>query len=154
MLVREMLTGLTRNLAGMFPEHAAEYRSNARKLKDELEALDADLMQRFAKIPEEKRVFLTFHPSWRYYAYNYQLREISIEVDGKEPGPRSMKETVDTARRYGIRAVFVEPQFPKAAAKAIASSIGAKIYEADPLAENLPELYKSMADMLVESFPE
>lgn len=152
MLMREILPDMARDLAKLEPEHAAEFRANARSFADELEALDRDLMARFQAVPPEKRVFLTFHPSWRYYAYNYQLTELSIELEGKEPGLQGMKNVIDAAKRHGIKVVFVEPQFSKTAARAVAEEIGARVEEADPLAEDLPVLYKSMANKLLRSF--
>jgi ABC-type Zn uptake system ZnuABC Zn-binding protein ZnuA len=64
-----------------------------------------------------------------------------------------MKEIVDMAARLGIRAIFVEPQFPRSVATAVAESLGAKVIVADPLAEDLPRLYLDFAVKLLESFP-
>lgn len=152
MLVRQMLPGIARELGKALPEKAAEFRAAAQTFGDELEALDQKLAEKFDAFPHQKRVFLTFHPSWRYYAHNYGLTELTIEVEGKEPGPRAMKTIIDTARAYGITTIFVEPQFPKAAAGAIATNIGAKVVEADPLAEDLPGIYTGMAEKLAASF--
>ena len=152
MLVRDMLPGMARELGRLLPERAAEFRANARAFAAELEALDETLAGRFADVPRNKRVFLTFHPSWRYFAHNYGLTELAIEVEGKEPGPQSMKEVIDTARTYGIRTIFVEPQFPGAAAEAIAANIGARVVTVDPLAEDLPATYNDLANKLMESF--
>lgn len=152
MLVREMLPGIAKDLGKRLPEKAKEFRQRAQALGDELEQLDKDLAMRFADVPESKRVFLTFHPSWRYFAFNYQLTELSIEVEGKEPGPKMLQQVADSAKKYGITTIFVEPQFPKASAKAVAEAIGAEIVEADPLAENVVETYRSMTDKLIRSF--
>ena len=152
MLVRSMVPALTRELAQRMPEHAASFHANGKAFANELETLDGQLAVRFAEFPREQRIFLTFHPSWRYFARNYDLTELSVEVDGKEPGSRTMKAIIDAARKHGIHTVFVEPQFPKAAALAIAANIGAKVVEANPLAENLPALYTDMTDKLLESF--
>lgn len=152
MLVRQMLPETARNLARLRPEKAAVYRANAQAFADELEALDRELAEKFAPVPKERRVFLTFHPSWHYYAHSYQLTELSIEVEGKEPGARSMKAIMDLAKALDIRTVFVEPQFPKAAAQSIAGHIGAVVVEANPLAEDLPALYRDMAAKLITSF--
>ena len=65
-----------------------------------------------------------------------------------------LKQVMDAARAHGIKTVFVEPQFPKSSAEAVANGISAKIVIADPLAENLLELYKDMADKLIASFQE
>jgi zinc transport system substrate-binding protein len=153
MLAREMLSTMARELGKLLPDKAASFRAKAQAFASELEELDRELALRFLDVPEDKRVFLTFHPSWRYFAFNYGLREIDIEVEGKEPGPKRMKEIIDTAKEYGIRAVIIEPQFPRSAARAIAESLGARVLVADPLAEDLPALYRDFADKLLESFP-
>lgn len=150
--VRAMLPGLVRDLASLMPGKEEAFKANAKLFDDELEALDGELEERFGKVPPLKRVFLSFHPSWGYYAHNYQLIELSIEADGKEPGPRSLKAITDMAKKLGITTVFVEPQFPKASAKAIADTIGASLVEADPLEEDLLSLYRRMADKLLASF--
>ncbi len=152
MLVRDMLSDMARELGKLMPEYAGEFRANAKAFAAELEELDSRLAERFSEFPREKRVFLTFHPSWRYFAHNYELTELAIEVEGKEPGPQSMKTIIDAAKAYGIRTIFIEPQFPKTAAQAIADNIGAKVAVADPLAENLSALYEDMANKLIESF--
>ena len=152
MLVRGMLPVMAGELGKLLPEHAVEFRANAEKFAAELEELDERLAGRFAEFPREKRVFLTFHPSWRYFAHNYGLTELAIEMEGKEPGPQGMKAVINAANTYGIRTIFVEPQFPKAAAQAIAANIDAKVVEVDPLAENLPGAYHDLADKLIESF--
>lgn len=152
MLVRDMLPDMARELGRLMPEQAAEFRANAKAFAAELETLDENLAGRFADVPRNKRVFLTFHPSWRYFAHNYGLTELAIEVEGKEPGPQSMKEIIDAAKAYGIRTIFVEPQFPRAAAEAIAANIGARVVTVDPLAEDLPATYNDLANKLMESF--
>ena len=152
MLVRDMLPDMARELGRLVPERAAEFRANARAFAAELETLDENLAGRFADVPRNKRIFLTFHPSWRYFAHNYGLTELAIEVEGKEPGPQSMKEIINTTRTYGIRTIFVEPQFSRAAAEAIAANIGARVVTVDPLAENLPATYTDLANKLMESF--
>ena len=150
--VRAMLPTLAAELGALMPDKTEFFNANAKAFDAELEALDHTLEARFSAIPPLKRVFLTFHPSWRYFAHNYQLIELAIEIDGKEPGPRSLKAVTDLAKKLGITTVFVEPQFPRASAKAVADAIGAVVVEADPLEEDLMNLYRTMADKLLHSF--
>ncbi len=152
MLVRAMIPNIVKALAAERPDAAARFRAAAKTLDDELQALDAELAGVFAPFPKEKRVFLTMHPAWAYFAHNYDLVELSVETDGKEPGPADMKNIVDLARKLGLRTVFVEPQFPKAAAEAVAANIGANVVTIDPLAENLPEMWRATAAALAASF--
>lgn len=150
--VRAMLPSLARELGDLMPDRGEFFRANARAFDAELDALDRELEARFNSVPPLKKVFLTFHPSWRYFAHTYQLVELAIETDGKEPGPRSLKAITDLAKSLGITTIFVEPQFSRAAAAAVAQAIGASVVEADPLEENLMDLYRNMARKLLTSF--
>ncbi|MDL2280021.1 zinc ABC transporter substrate-binding protein [Desulfovibrio sp. OttesenSCG-928-G11] len=151
-LVRAMTAKTAFTLACWFPDQRQALLDNGQAFMRELDALDQSLALAFNEIPLKERVFLSFHPSWRYFALNYGLTELTIEVNGKEPGPRSMASIVDAAKAHGIRTIFVEPQFPRNAVAAIAKALDAKVVEADPLAEKLPELYRDLSDKLLESF--
>ncbi len=152
MLVRTMLPNIVKALAAERPDDAPRFRAAAKLLDKELQELDAELAGVFAPYPKEKRVFLTLHPAWSYFAHNYELTEISVETDGKEPGPADMKRLVDLARKLKLNTVFVEPQFPRAAAEAVAKNIGAEVVTLNPLAENLPEMWRQTAAALAASF--
>jgi len=152
LLIRQMLPVITQNLCRELPDRSADLQVRAKTLDETLETLHAELSRSFQAFPPERRVFLTFHPSWRYFAHHYELTELSIEVDGKEPSPKKLQEIMDMAKAHGITTVFVEPQFPKNAARAIAEAMGATIVEADPLAEDLVQLYTGMGEKLVQSF--
>lgn len=153
MLVRELLAQTARELGKLMPEKAAAFRVNARAFADELDALDREIADKFAAVPKEKRCFLSFHPSWRYFAYNYELNYLWLVDDGiKEPGARSMQHNTERAAAEGVRLVLVEPQFPKAAAEAVAEALGVPVAEADPLQEDLPALYRNLAETLAAAF--
>lgn len=148
-----MLPRIVEALSARMPEHAETFKTNAELFTAELDALDASLREAFAAVPPERRVFLTFHPTWRYFAREYSLRELSIETEGKEPGPKRMKAIIDTARGHAIRTIFVELQFPKGAARAVAANLDATIVTLDPLAEDLIGMYKDTAAKLLDAFP-
>lgn len=115
------------------PAHEAAYRANHKEFLSEVEALDQELKGMFSG--REGGAFLVLHPSWGYFAQAYGLRQISIEVEGKEPGASQMKEIIKEARRRGIRVVLAQPQFSKKKAEVIAREIGGRVVSADPLAE-------------------
>lgn len=150
--VRAMLPMLADELAALMPDKADIFYSNMKIFDAELEDLDLELKERFSPVTPLKRIFLSFHPSWSYFAHNYQLIDISIEVDGKEPGPRTLKSITNMATKLGIKTIFIEPQFPKTAAMTIADAIGATVVTANPLEEDLIALYRSMAEKLLRAF--
>lgn len=136
MLVRHMSLAIRDALAKADPAHAATYRANYDRFAADIDAMDKKFADLFAALPQDRRRFLVFHPSWNYFAHNYGLTELSIEVEGREPSPRQLRAIIDLARRERITTIFVQPQFSRRAAQTIATEIGARLVDADPLAED------------------
>ena len=45
-----------------------------------------------------ERNFMVYHPSWGYFAAEYGLTMIPVEVEGKEPSARDLAKLVDLAK--------------------------------------------------------
>lgn len=135
-LVKFMCLSVRDALVKADPAHAPVYRANYNAFADAIDALDARLAEQLSTLPENRRSFLVFHPSWSYFAHNYELQEVAIEVEGREPGPRQMKRIIDFAKAEKVGTIFIQPQFSRKAAQAIAREVGATLVEADPLAED------------------
>lgn len=133
-LVKSQAENILAGLIKADPVGERIYRSNARRFQAELDALDREFKTLFA--PAREKSFLVFHPSWGYLAADYGLRQIAIEVEGKEPKGAELSRIIDLAKEKRIRVIFVEPQFSSRSAGTIAESIGAKVVTADPLAAN------------------
>jgi zinc transport system substrate-binding protein len=135
-LVKKQARAMYEALVSLDPIHDSIYSSNyhsflgsIERLQDTLRALlAADSLSSFPK------TFMVFHPSWGYFAEEFNLRQLSVEVDGKEPGPRKLEGIFDAARRASIRTIFVQPQFSRQSAQVIANQLHARIAVADDLA--------------------
>jgi zinc transport system substrate-binding protein len=125
------------------PVHRSVYESNFRAFISQLSDLDAELRGIFTG--SAGRQFMAFHPSWGYFAQAYGLKQVPIEIEGKEPKPAHLRELIEHAREDGIQAVFVQPQFSARSAKLIAGEIGAQVIIADPLAEDWAENLRAVA---------
>ena len=81
------------------------------------------------------RDFVSFHPSFSYFARRYNLHEVgTIEAaPGREPTPRHLQNLVAAIRRYGIKVVFAEPQLNPRVAEVIAQEAGVKVLRLDPM---------------------
>jgi len=131
------------------PEGADAYGLNYDHLASELDGLDGEirgLLQGLAG-----RSFLVFHPAWGYFAKTYGLRQVAIEFEGKEPGPRSLARIADLARDEGARVILVQPQLGGRTAEALAAAIGAQVAIADPLARDYPESLRRLAQTLKDA---
>jgi zinc transport system substrate-binding protein len=117
------------------PDNQAVYETNYKTFIKELQGLDAEIRGMLGG-KGKGAAFMVFHPSWGYFADAYGLKQISIEVEGKEPKPAQMKALIALAREKGIKIIFVQPQFSTKRAEVIARAIGGQIMIADPLAED------------------
>jgi zinc transport system substrate-binding protein len=137
-------------LARLDPEHGARYDEGLRALQRELELLDSELTA--ALEPHRGRAFFAVHPSWGYLASDYGLRQISVEVEGKEPTDRDVVRFQSLARAERPRLLFVDAEVPARTADALADAIGAVPARLDPLAADVPANLRHVAAKLVESF--
>lgn len=112
------------------PAHAAEYRANLRAFEADVAALDREIRARLAG--REGEAFMVYHPTWGYFAREYGLEEVAIEAEGKEPSAARLIQLIDTARRDGVKVVFVQAGFPRKSAQVIADAVGARVLVADP----------------------
>jgi zinc transport system substrate-binding protein len=78
--------------------------------------------------------FMVLHPAWGYFAEAYGLKQIPVEVEGKEPKAQDLQRLIVEAKKQGIKVIFVQPQFSTTAAQTIANAIGGRTLFADPLA--------------------
>merc|ERR1711941_97692 len=123
------------------------YTKNYKNFILELDSLDKKLETILEAF--EHKAFMVFHPSWGYFANRYDLEQISIEVEGKEPKPAQLIELVHEAKKHNLKIVFVSPQFSQNGAKTISKSINGNVEVINPLAlkwdENLIKVATDIA---------
>ncbi len=114
------------------PANRSVYETNYRRFINELVDLDTEIRQLLSG--RQKTSFLVFHPSWGYFADAYQLQQVAIEIEGKDPKAIQLQKLITRAKEKKIKAVFVQPQFSSKSADIIAKAIGGRVIPADPLA--------------------
>jgi zinc transport system substrate-binding protein len=143
---------IARKLTELDPSDADLFAERLAILAGSLEELDARIALELA--PHRGRTFVVFHPSWGYFADDYGLRQIAIEVDGKDPSDTELSRFQESTRDLGITVVFVQPQISGRSARAVAAAIGARIETLDPLAANVLANLSDTADKIADSLHE
>ncbi len=137
-------------LAQLDPEHQTTYQANLERFLEDIDALDADIRSTLSGL--EQRKFMVFHPSWSYFARDYDLEMIPIEIGGQEPSAAELAALVERAQAEDIRVIFAQPQFSTEKAQTIAEEIGGEVLLIDPLApdwlDNLRRVAETFADVL------
>jgi len=131
-LVKTQSLTILKALKKADPGNAEIYEKNHRVFAKKIKTLDADLHQIFDD--NQTINFMVFHPSWGYFAQAYGLKQMPIEIQGKNPKPAQLKELIQHARENKINVIFVQPQFSTKSAALIAREINGNILFADPLA--------------------
>ncbi|PKL40575.1 MAG: cation ABC transporter substrate-binding protein [Spirochaetae bacterium HGW-Spirochaetae-1] len=129
--VRIMAKNILAGFIAIDPAGSTLYRNNFQAFMSDIDALDIYIKGELKQVKEKK--FLVYHPVWSYFARDYGLTQIPMEIEGKEPDPTHIKDIVDMARREKIRVIFVQKQEPLDYARSLAGDIHGKVVHLDPL---------------------
>jgi ABC-type Zn uptake system ZnuABC Zn-binding protein ZnuA len=111
------------------PGHADRYAAQAATYGQRLAALDAQVRQDIASIPEANRKIVTFHDALPYYAraYGITIVGVAVEAPGQDPSAAYTAKLIQAIRDSGVKAIFSEVQFPTQLVDQLASESGAKV---------------------------
>lgn len=140
---KTMIQNIYEGLVLVDPENKEYYLKNRDIYLNRLEETDNFIKGELRTL--ENRSFIIFHPSWGYFANDYNLTQIAIEIEGKEPTLQSIVSIIEDAKRNDLKTIFISPGFSSKAAEIISKEIGGKIEVIDPLAENYIENLKITA---------
>jgi zinc transport system substrate-binding protein len=148
--VKAQAKTIYQTLAQLDPGQEAIYRANFEKFSQELDALDQEIRQNLAGIKNKK--FMVFHPEWGYFAQDYGLEMIAIEIDGNEPSAAQLSQLIKQAKKENIKVIFTQPEFSQKSAETIAREIGGQVIPISAFAqnwsENLRQVSQKMATVL------
>lgn len=97
---------------------------------------------------EDGEKFMVFHPSWGYFAKAYNLQQIAVEVEGKEPKPKELIHLLMEAKEEKVQAIFTQPEFSDTTAKLIAKELQIPVVKVTPLAANWSENLINIAKVI------
>ena len=128
----KQVENITDGIVKLDPAHESEYRSNSKKYISKLTELKNEMESGLADISD--RNIITFHEAFDYFAEEFKLNIVSVieREPGSEPNARDLASIIDLTKETGVKALFVEPQYPNTSADIIASETDARVYTLDP----------------------
>ncbi len=127
----------------------ATYEANYQALMQKINSVDNEIRNILKNTPKDSK-FMVFHPAWGYFAHEYGLIQIAVEVEGKEPKPSALAQLIKEAKEENIKAIFTQPEFSDKSAKIIADELKIKVIKVSPLNpkwdENLINLAKAISN--------
>lgn len=129
-----------------FPEYASNFDTNYARFTTRIDSITALIEQKLA--PLNNRNILIFHPALAYYARQFGMAQVALELDGKDPSPRHMKEIVDLAHEQNIHVIFIQKEFDSAFALQLSREIDGKVVIIDPLDYNWEKQLMDITDKI------
>jgi len=121
-------------LGRLDPVHKREYAANLQAFEADLDRVDARVARCLA--PFRGSNMYVFHPAFGYFADAYGLIQVPVEIEGKEPSARQLADLIDRAKKDRVKVMFVQPQFSRRSAEAVAKAIGGVVVPINPLARD------------------
>jgi zinc transport system substrate-binding protein len=151
-LVKEQARTISEALVGLDRDNEGFYHDNFEDFLVDLDELDARIERGLSGL--ETRKFIVFHPAWSYFAEDYDLEMIPVQVGGGDPSATEMAELIGIARAGDIKVIFAQPEFSTQSAETIAREIDGRVLLISPLApdwmENLARVADTFAEVLGE----
>jgi zinc transport system substrate-binding protein len=151
-LLKTQAETVAEELSELDPANAEAYKRNLAELHRRLDEVDEEVGQQLE--PFRGRAFFVFHPAWGYFADRYGLRQVAVELEGKEPTDHELTLLLNEARQEDAKVVFVQPEISSRFADAVADAVGGRVETLDPLAEDVPAGLLRAARAISESYGE
>jgi len=141
---KKMGAGIYKTLTELDPAHQALYRENYETFLKKIDRTDREIRSILSKLPPHS-AFMVFHPSWGYFARDYGLVQLPVEVEGKAPKPRQLMALIKEARKAKVRAIFAQPEFSDKSARLLAEELKIPVIKISPLAEHWSDTLLKLA---------
>ncbi len=148
-LVKIQAQNIADLLIDLDPINKTVYQQNLQIFLNDIDNLDSQLREELA--PATNRKFLVYHPTWGYFAADYNLEQLVIESEGTEPSAREMALVIDEAKADQVKVIFIQPEFNSRSAETIASEIGAVVIPISSLEKDWLENLRSVGKLLANS---
>ena len=143
-----MVNAIAKEISELDPENEEEYKLNAASYIAGLMQAKAYVNGLFKDIPEEDRVFLTFHPAFGYFADEFGLSMYSLEEEGKEATAKDLQNMIDFAKENNIKVLFTQAEDDSAQPKTFIAEVGGETVVLNPLSQDYIRNLKFMAEKI------
>jgi len=151
-LVKIQAQTISDGLVEVDPSNESFYRANLDSFLSDLERLDRSIEETLSGL--ESREFMVFHPAWSYFARDYDLEMIPVQIEGSDPSAAEMAALIRKARERNIKVILAQPEFSLRSAQTIAEEIDGEVLLISPLAADWATNLQLMADTMARALAE
>lgn len=108
---RIIASNILKALNELEPKNKAFFEKNYQSLLRIIDKRDSIIKEAFNKNPDLVRKFVIYHPILTYFARDYQLEQLAIEEEGREPSAAQLKSLIERARKEKIKYCLIQAEF-------------------------------------------
>ena len=108
---RIIASNILKALCELEPKNKAFIEKNYLSLLKIIDKRDSVIRKSFKDHPEMVRKFVIYHPILTYFARDYQLEQLAIEEEGREPSAAQLKSLIERAKKEKIRFCLIQAEF-------------------------------------------
>ena len=108
---RIIASNILKALCELEPKNKAFFEKNYLSLLKIIDKRDSTIRKSFKNHPELVRKFVIYHPILTYFARDYQLEQLAIEEEGREPSAAQLKSLIERARKEKIKFCLIQAEF-------------------------------------------
>ena len=108
---RIIASNILKALCELEPKNKAFFEKNYQSLLSIIDKRDSTIKESFKENPDLVRKFVIYHPILTYFARDYQLEQLAIEEEGREPSASQLKGLIQRARKENIKFCLIQAEF-------------------------------------------
>ena len=108
---RIIASNILKALCELEPKNKAFFERNYQSLLSIIDKRDSIIKEGLNKNPDLVRKFVIYHPILTYFARDYQLEQLAIEEEGREPSAAQLKTLIERARKEKIKFCLIQAEF-------------------------------------------
>lgn len=121
---------IKKTLTEKFPKHQAMFERNVDQLCRELKLLDQEIHEGLKDV--KTRSILVSHSAFGYFCKEYNLTQLSVEFEGKEPRPKHLKMILEEALNQHMELALALPQHNNKGVRRVAKEVNASVHSINP----------------------
>lgn len=108
---RFIASNMLKALCELEPKHKTFFEKNYKSLLSIIDKRDSTIKKSFKENPKLVQKFVIYHPILTYFARDYQLEQLAIEEEGREPSAAQLKSLIEKARKEKIKYCLIQAEF-------------------------------------------
>lgn len=145
-LARGQAEKITQQLISLKPDHRWFYEQNLALFLQELHLVDQKISAEL--LPFRGQSILVSHPAFGYFCRDYELSQLAIECEGKDPLPQDLVHTLQLAHEKKVRLILTQAQYNNKPAVIVSEKLHLPIYQVDPYSRDYLRSIEQLAQLI------